>query len=141
MKINTLIGIWQDGSNPGPGMPPDNRRQILIPLGDALVANLPVVLPSGAPANLASATFTWSIKRYAADLSPLLQVAGVLLPAVGPNWIQFTTQGITRAAGFLPGRYVYDVTMVDVAGTYGVAGARGTLIALSPLVVEASATP
>lgn len=132
MLLN-LIGLYQDGSNPAPGVPTNPRVPITTQIGGSATIVVKLLRPSGAGVSVTSGwSFLLTCKRRPQDQPPAFQLTGAVQPLLGSNVMAFT---LTPTATKLlqPGRYSYDVLMVDPSGN------RDFVIPLSPFILQPAA--
>lgn len=132
MVIN-LVGLLEDGSPPTPSRF-NPRTTLTIPLYSDATINVTVVTPSGASVPLAGTNMTLTVKKRPTDSVALVSKAGVY----GSGQHVFTLAPVDTKQ-LTPGRYTFDAVLVQTIGV-GVTR-RSSVIPLSTLVLEASATP
>ena len=130
-----VVGVLEDGSNLRQGVPANPRTALRITLGDNVELTLTVVRPNGAYVDLTGATLTWTIKQNPAYQQYVVQAVAAQVGADALNLKRGVAifrigQSDYRKTQVQPGRYGYDVVMVDSDGN------RNAVVPLSPIFVE-----
>jgi hypothetical protein len=111
-----LTGVVRSGGRPSLRVPPDARQGLPILAAMTNRVLLTVVDQQGAAVDLSSAGLTLTVKRSPRDLSSLLSVAGVVLPELGPNLVEFSLSPAQTASWRTTG-YCYDVVLQRLDGS------------------------
>lgn len=121
--IIDLIGVVEDGTTSLPGtiLPADPRVTIKIPSGIDVVIRLSVFTRNGSPFSLrnSATSLVFRDKPYP-DGSELVTVAGALVPAEGPNRVNFGLGPTTALAFPTWGKYLFDITADKGGSLYSI---------------------
>lgn len=130
MKI-ALTGVLDDGRELAVGVPTNPRRTLRIPVGETVEITCSVVRRGdGSTVTLPVNSLTFTLKKSARDSQYVVKTSG---PATEGQVAVFTIPpSATKNAE--PGRYVWDLWLT-------LDGARSSVIGLSPVDIEFSATP
>jgi hypothetical protein len=112
MNAQTLLGIVYDGSRLSTALTQPAGHQLTAQAKSNLTVTVYVVNADGSPHNLTGKTLTLTVKRNTLQrtVPPGFSVAGVLTDAARG----VVTFPVTAANNTMdPGRYVYDVVMVE----------------------------
>lgn len=131
MQTFTLLGVIYDGSRLSTALTQSDGYQLTVPAKSTATVLLCVVNADGSPHDLNGKTLTLTVKRNTLQrtVPPGFAVAGVLTDAVR-GLVTFTLSATDNAMD--PGRYVYDVVMVD-------GGDRTVVVPLSVYALQPSA--
>ena len=122
----------EDGGVRGPGVASNHTRPVAFPRGAAVTIHIELVRLSGAP-DMTLAADEWLMVMGRFDGAPLLQIAGVLEPSLGPNRITFSLTN-ANTASIPAGQQTWEVWRRR-------AKVDEVLIALSPCSVAPATEP
>ena len=131
-----LTGVWQDGSTRASTVPLDPRKSLVLARGESVEVVIDVVTAGGVsvdvrPSTTKSVVFTM---RRTTDDGWKLTKTGVYAPPDPPNRVTLEiTPADTKPRE--PGRYVYDVWLLDSGDS-----SRTVLLGTSPFVLTPSVT-
>lgn len=126
-----LIGVYQDGSDLGFGVPANARRALTFVQGASVILRMRVVNSAGVPVDLLSGgwSLVWSGKKVRNGCAFKRQ--GAIIVTEGPGRVDFLLTA-AETAKLKVGKYAYDVFM------FGPGGQQEPVVPYSELVVEPS---
>jgi hypothetical protein len=113
--------------------PLNTGRPLATALGASLALRVKVVRPNGVPVNLDGLTVHFSMKQSTEQVEtwPGLSLDGVNDANCATNGLSLVTIDWSSTRDFVPGRYVYDVWLIDPAPD----GDRTQVVATSAFIL------
>jgi hypothetical protein len=126
-KVVELLGVVDDGTPAGPGVPINPRKPIAMTRGGSLTVRVTVVGRDGVMVTLTGASLLLTVKKKPSDYVPDISKTGV---NYGGAYSEFAL-GPADTKNLEPGLYAYDVWLTK-------GGERTPVVPASPLWLEPS---
>lgn len=130
--IVNLVGIYQDGSIPPPGVTvPSAATSLEFAVGTAVTINMTVLNAAGNAVSYVNQTYTMRVRKNPGDATNLLTYVASLV--LGQQQFVIPSADSISKLFYGPGVYYFDVWQVN-----SVTGASDNVIPLSGLILDPS---